>query len=262
MGDRTDKTANTEIEVEQKFVLANSGDVSSIEQKLVSLGFKRNGPEVTFTDWYFDLPAPVWALTLRDCWLRYREYTSGDQTSGVWQLKRGKNKEKSRATVYEEIEGSNAITVALSMLGAEENIESSTATGSAADDSNTEDDTFEFGEIPSLPSGCSLVPFARFETTRSGWTCSRGDESTFQGLSVDLDGTDFGFMVGEVEALVQHENDIPGAQKQIEDLTKIIISPCDIDKPAIGKLETYLIQRRPDHFEALVEAGLMKALTN
>ena len=265
-------TKPAEIEVERKFSLdpASGGtNLAVIEVRLASLRFRRSGVDVRFTDWYFDLPGPDWALSVRDCWLRYRDVTPTDKSNaprGVWQLKRGRRslgRSEDSTTVYEEIEGEAAISAALAMIPADKDgrefamIQADRGFGG-----------YFGGEVvPSLPAGCGLVPFARFETTRSGWTIpdiadgDAGDlSSQFHGLSVDIDSTDFGYAVGEVEAVVGREEEVSNAQNRIGSLTKQIIGEGSYDhngQSTPGKLETYLMQRNPYLYKACLDAGVM-----
>lgn len=262
-----------DIEVEQKFSLPASSDVMLVEEKLSSLGFVRSGPEKRIVDWYFDLPAPNWVLTLKDCWLRYRAVTADDgvDTFGDWQLKIGQPESTNRggnATVYEEIAGKEAINRALLLLRDNEAL----SNGGEIDQRET-GTALQHKEIyePPLPNGCGLSPFARIETRRSTWIAAQRDsamtssDSNFIGLIVDLDGTNFGYMVGEVEVVVHQEKDVADARKRIEALVSQISkvhedgnSISHSAAPAIGKLEYYLMKNNPEHYNACVEAGSIR----
>jgi len=258
-----------ELEVEQKFALPNTSSVAEIERKLASLGFERIGRKAEFTDWYFDLPAPHWSLTLQDCWFRYREVKIGDKTSwgwkGSWQLKRGRQiaddgsslNAGGGATVYEEIEGQDAVDAALSMLS-NENID---IDGCSVD--NKIDAKYDGFDIPHLGEGCGLTPFARFETRRTCWAVLNfeSSDSDFVGLTVELDGTNFGYMVGEVETMVYSEDKVANAKDRVAKLVSKLGSDEDGNSgtsvPPAGKLETYMIENRRDHYDACIKAGVM-----
>mmetsp|Transcript_36975 Transcript_36975/g.54098 ORF Transcript_36975/g.54098 Transcript_36975/m.54098 type:complete len:350 (+) Transcript_36975:61-1110(+) len=260
-------TNEMELEVEQKFALPNTSSVNDIERKLASLGFELVGQKAEFTDWYFDLPPPHWSLTLRDCWFRYREVKIGNVSNwgwrGSWQLKRGRQvaQEKNSGggvTVYEEIEGQDAIDTALSMLPKD-----------VIDVTECKfDEQYDGFDIPHLPEKCGLIPFARFETRRTCWAILNFDspavDSDFVGLTVDLDGTNFGYAVGEVETIVYSEDKIASAKERVSKLVSKLSSDDESENvgggapvPTAGKLETYMIEHRRDHYDACIKAGVM-----
>lgn len=246
----SESPGTNEIEVERKFSLSTDpSGATSVESKLKKLGFERAGREKKFTDTYFDTPSPDWVLTTRDNWLRFREYVLNDRREGVWQLKLGRMLPDDATTVYEEISGAEAISTAVGILRQEGVLEPETFAGSIENEDETS----------SLPKGYGLVPFAAFETTRCGWSPISGRGSPYEGLTVDIDGTDFGYTVGEVEAVVEREKDVPCAKERIEMLLNEIVGAGDSAVPALGKLETYLIKRSPEHYSACIEAGSMKA---
>ena len=96
-------------------------------------------------------------------------------------------------------------------------------------------------------------------------------------LVVDLDTTDFGYAVGEVEAVVQRPDQVPAARAAIaEFLDTLLLRLYDNDDEeqddenhdhgdgdqapkaaAVGKLEYYLQTRRPDVYQIMVEAGVV-----
>lgn len=274
-----------DIEVEQKFAL-RSTSIESVEETLRSLGFRPYGGGTgqdgrkCITDWYFDAPGPHWSLTRNDFWLRYRESRvdkgglgkEGDvgvasSTGGVWELKVGRSGGRGQAgggvTVYEEVQGEKAVGDALRDLAwlPED--------ASAAEGFGPSYAAFEVPSIPEGWRGC-LIPFARIETSRSSWTIPEGRTEAadaaakFAGLAVDLDGTDFGYMVGEVEAVVHDENKIDGARDRIKTLvSELAFGEADTggDSVAVGKLEFFLMNESPDHYEACVKAGTMRSKT-
>lgn len=226
-----------ELEVEQKFALLD-GNVTRVEARLMEIGFRKRG-EKDMVDWYFDTPDPNWILTPRDCWLRYREVDTG---AALWQLKRGRRHEGDGATVYEELEGDEAIEASLSVLA--NTIESSMVL-----------EEFEGRPVPKLPRPLGLVPFARIETHRSSWTFSDESEA-YDGLTVDLDGTQYGYMVGEVEAVVSDESNVPLVKERIINLIRQIFPEQDASSQVpVGKLEHFLIRQRPEHYKACIEGG-------
>jgi hypothetical protein len=165
--------------------------------------------------------------------------------NGEWQLKQGRG-ESSTSTVYEETEGDVAVSNALSLL--EEN---------TRDEPSTKSETFDGYAIPKIPGGenCGLLPFCRLETTRSSWSAG-GDH---EGMVVDLDATNTGYGVGEVETLVEEASDIAKAKERVQSLISRITENINSDDgPAIGKLEHYLINNRPQHYQACIESGVIK----
>ena len=119
-------------------------------------------------------------------------------------------------------------------------------------------DGFPAPEIPG-ESSLGLTPFCRLETTRSSWIIDESATSTnvYSGLKVDLDSTNTGHAVGEVEAVVENDKDIPGAQKLVHDLIAELCGGSN-DGPALGKLEHFLIHNRPDHYDLCVRSGVIK----
>ena len=224
---------NAALEVEQKFALNDGG--SNVQRRLTELGFTKKG-EIDMVDWYFDTPEPNWVLTTQDCWLRCRQTDQGSK----WELKRGR-RHQGGATVYEELEGEEAIEASISMLP-------------KMDSTMVVPDEYEGYAVPKLPWSAELLPFARIETHRSSWTFS-GESELYSGLVVDLDGTQYGYMVGEVEAVVYNESDIPMAQERISSLVRIISPKPGKCQESVGKLEHYLIRCRPEHYKACVESG-------
>ena len=267
-----------ELEIEKKFAIRDEQSAKEMEQKLASLGFIISRRE-EFVDYYFDLPAPRWHFSLQDCWFRYREKKIKIMNDwgwrGAWQVKRGKKEEHTGArdndgmTTYEEFQGKQAKELILAKLNALE----------ALDDNTSGFDVTppEFAyDIPHLAGAESLVPFARLETFRTCYTTAEGE---FSNLKVDVDKTDFGYMVGEVEAVLTADgtNDkeqVIAAKEKIRQLVDLI-SECDNESdnasmaamagsgerisilPVLGKLEYYLINHSREHYDACVKAGIL-----
>jgi thiamine-triphosphatase len=234
------KTACSMLEVEQKFVLSDVESTTSIESKLVDLGMAKNG-ETYMVDWYFDLDVPT--LTPLDKWLRYRDVLG---KGGVWQLKKGQRHEGG-VTVYEEVEGDEAVQQALDIINWQTEMPPTTPI--------TE---YEGYQIPDLPDPtCGLVPFCRLETKRTCWRYPHGDSSS---LAVDLDVTNYGYMVGEVEIVVETKDEVQEAQHRIEEFARFLLPSLDSEaEPAVGKLEHYLMAHRPEFYRACVERGNIPA---
>ena len=282
MRDNDNNPANTssgqqsELEVEKKFPLLNDPNASTnLKQALSSLGFEMTHQE-EFVDWYFDLPAPNWRFSLNDIWIRYREKKwKLDKNTygwrGVWQVKRGKprngsEKENDGMTVYEEYQGVAAKEMILDLLCNLENEENCPV----LDESTTETlPSSEYNDIPHLDGAEKLVPFSKFKTFRSCWQILDHveDNNSFKGLKVDIDRTDIGFAVGEVEAVCgsdSNEEAVDLEKKKIGKLVDLLlnsqgneIGETNCDARSMGKLEYYLFTNSKEHYDACIEAGVI-----
>lgn len=265
---------DAELEVEEKFPLP--ADIAPVEAKLRELGFApKGGGVISFVDTYYDYPSPHWYLTPRDCWLRFRgaKRTASDgDWEGKWQLKirrRSSEADDSAAVAYEEIQGEAALERVVEILVSADvggdNVE-------ARDSHDTA--TRSIVDAPLAPD--DLVPFAQFQTTRSSWVIDEkmakvisSASSEYFGLSVDIDATDFGYGVGEVEAVLHKGDDMADARKRIGRLVAEICAASDQaesltsgagDLPTVGKLETYLMEKRPEHYHAITNAGVFEPI--
>jgi hypothetical protein len=125
-------------------------------------------------------------------------------------------------------------------------------------------DQFVGFDIPKIDNNTQLYPFCRLETRRSSWEVHprESSEHVFSGLAVDLDETNTGHSVGEVEIVVDDDRQVNDAKRRIRALVaKLTEGEDSHDGPAIGKLEHYLIYNRPDHYEACVHKGVIKDKT-
>ena len=244
-----------EFELKQKFVIPTSSHVLSIENKLQDFGFKKHMTH-TFTDWYFDLPSPHWCLTPDDAWLSYREYeTKEKKIIGKWRLKlRPTNDYSKLATVREELEGDGALHKTLDILSKKTYANTKAIVPK-------EDLLREWGtNIPSHEKlkDTNLVPFARFETIRSTWIST--DTKEYSNLKVDIDGTSFGFMLGEVEMMVTDEYRIKDASQKISTFVNNVLS-CTGEEDGsyykTSKLEMYLRTQSPEHYILLLTSGVI-----
>jgi thiamine-triphosphatase len=236
-------------EVEEKFSLTNRNR-DQLETRLRNLGFSTSC-SVHMIDWYYD--NADFDLTRRDCWLRCRE-TVGDPDSRQWQLKRRAITRDARsAAVYEEIEGHRAIDDVSAILmkhrkSGTEAMKKTLLTISLPSQDAASDNT----PIPSMPIS-ELAVFAKIMTQRSSWKASCGP---FQQLTVDLDMTDYGYAVGEVEAVVAESDQIEAART----LVRKLVQAMDVSSPsdeASGKMECFLKRYRPDVYRICVESGVI-----
>lgn len=173
--------------------------------------------EKVFTDIYYD--KKDYSLTLRDKWLRERQ--------GKWELKipagGGKNTDKT-ANQYKELETEEEIRENLNLpgLGALKN------------------DLLETG----------YFVYCQCTTTRKKY---KKDD-----FIIDLDDVefpDFFYKIGEIELMVNDENEIA---KAIERINKFVLSFGLKILPVRGKVIEYLKQKSPNHYRALVSAGQVK----
>lgn len=247
----TSGTGMVAIEVEQKFAVSNAGP-----HVLEDLGFApRSKTPVVMTDWYFD--DDNFSLLRRDCWLRHRALVSAStdetttttttRTHGSWQLKVGSGGSGSRTTVYTEIEGREAVEEALSNL---DSFKGMVLNLPAALLSDRTTPTILLSMLPNS----SLTAFARIGTFRSSWT--RTDE-LFRSIKIDLDSTDFGYAVGEVEIEVSDPALVERARERVQEVIRAISGPLKESEKTMGKLEYYLVHHRPDVYQIAVVCNVI-----
>ena len=262
------------IEVETKFRIDSTNsdkDDSSgdVKDRLRSLGFVPC-QSVRFVDHYYDEETTL-SLSLRDTWLRFRA-TSAD--SGQWQLKRGKNVKASNSTaaVYEELEGEDAISEVMKILKEQITIEKRSESVVENPETSKLPNYFKYPpKIPSTdPKSKSLKAFCSLETSRETYewsgTGNSNDRNDDQGISsrdlkgikVDLDQTNLGYAVGEVEKVVHEESEVHQANEQISAIIDQILEGKPRQDPPCGKLESYLKIHRPDHYRKLLEKGVLQ----
>lgn len=211
------------IEVERKFVPG-----PGTEDRLQELGGILEH-RVTFRDSYYD--TPELNLMRADHWLRQREGSG-------WEFKcPGAGGVSGPHTEYVEVTAEPAIVAQLcAVLGAE-------ALGA--------------GGVAAVLGPLRLQEVASFVTKRSSWKLVlAGAEEEFP-LRVDLDTADFGYAVGEVEALVHKEAEVPAALEKIHSLSSMLGVPAEEKAPA--KLIVYLQHFRPQDYQRLLEANSSRA---
>ncbi|XP_072357704.1 thiamine-triphosphatase-like [Scyliorhinus torazame] len=171
-------------------------------------------------DRYFD--TEDYRLTLADFWLRRRD--------GLWQLKSPAGAQPGLTTQYRETEGEPAILSLLAPL---------LAPGAGGLPERVE-------QLLDAPH--QLREFAAIVTERTSYWLESG-------LRVDLDRAGFGHQLGEIEALVGSEDEIPDALSRIQDLARKLDLQDGERQP--GKVYTFLQRFRPDHFQRLSEAAIL-----
>ena len=243
-----------ELEVEEKFIISSMED---IEQQLKQNGFSER-KKIEFTDIYYDIPQSFYPLSLNDYWLRYRY---DNESSGIWQLKcripsTTNNDNVTKTTVYQEYQGDEALERVTIFLQNNNNNNEKMKDENGGLLSKEQLDTLMDCPANILPEQLvnkwNLQAFAKFTTIRSSW--NQGQKTI---MSVDLDGTDFGHVVGEVEMIVSKEDDIPMAKQKIQHLLQTLNVSSDNNTTAAGKLETYLHKYNPTHYNACVQAGIL-----
>lgn len=100
----------------------------------------------------------------------------------------------------------------------------------------------------------NILPFASFQTIRRKYR--------IQKFSLDLDLSyfeDFVYRIAELELEVETPEEIPLAEKEI--LAFIQGLGLENQQPVRAKLIEYLFQKKPNHYQALVNAGIVKMIS-
>lgn len=209
------------IEVELKFVPG-----PCTEQRLRELGASLER-QLTFRDSYYD--TPELDLMRADHWLRLREGSGWEfkcPGAGAAAGRSGQN------TAYLEVTTEPAIVARLcEVLGAVVPAEEGVA-----------------GVLGPL----RLREVASFVTQRSSWKLALSGSQRGALLRVDLDTADFDYAVGEVEALVSEEAEVPAALEEILNLSNMLGVPAQEKAPA--KIIVYLQRFRPQDYQQLLKA--------
>lgn len=151
--------------------------------------------QVTFRDSYYD--TPELSLMQADHWLRQREGSG-------WELKcPGTAGVSEPHQEYVEVTVEPAVVAQLcEVLGAE---------------------VLGAGGVAAVLGPLGLREVASFVTKRSSWKLVlSGVDEEEPPLRVDLDTADFGYTVGEVEALVHKEAEVPAALEKIRRLSSML----------------------------------------
>ncbi|XP_013365879.1 PREDICTED: thiamine-triphosphatase isoform X1 [Chinchilla lanigera] len=177
------------IEVERKFVPG-----PGTEERLQELGGSLEH-QIIFRDTYYD--TPELNLMRSDHWLRRREGSG-------WELKcPGAVGVSGTHTKYLELTSDPAIVARLCQV--------------------LEAEGLGTGGVAAVLGPLGLQEVASFVTKRSSWKLLfSGTDEEEPPLRVDLDTADFGYAVGEVEALVREETEVPCALEKIQSLSKML----------------------------------------
>ncbi|XP_039110679.1 LOW QUALITY PROTEIN: thiamine-triphosphatase [Hyaena hyaena] len=217
-GPRPDITDQALIEVERKFIPG-----PGTEKRLQELGGTLEH-QVTFRDSYYD--TPELSLMQADHWLRQREGSG-------WELKcPGTAGVSEPHQEYVEVTVEPAVVAQLcEVLGAE---------------------VLGAGGVAAVLGPLGLREVASFVTKRSSWKLVlSGVDEEEPPLRVDLDTADFGYTVGEVEALVHKEVEVPAALEKIRRLSSMLGVPVQERAPA--KLIVYLQRFQPQDYQRLLQ---------
>lgn len=255
---------SSSFEVEKKFVVP-----ANIEERLLQWEFVKHR-QLDMTDWYFDTPS--FELLQQNVWLRCRKLghvnDKDEHNGGPWQIKIGQQqnsnnlRDDSAIPVYVEMEGVPALEKAASYLYPSKGLVKAPGyPNSKDDDGSSFFAKYTVPQVPALPAtdgslASQLVPLARIFASRSSWM------NTKLNIRVDLDETDFGHAVGEVEMVVEDEACVDSARTQVREwVTKLQESTVDSSSvspiSAMGKLEYYLYHYRPHVYRVCVECGVL-----
>ncbi|XP_060475293.1 thiamine-triphosphatase isoform X2 [Panthera onca] len=210
--------AHALIEVERKFIPG-----PGTEKRLQELGSTLEH-QVTFRDRYYD--TPELSLMRADYWLRQREGSGWELkcpgTAGV----SGPHQEYVELTVEPAVVAQLCEVLGTEVLGA--------------------------GGVAAVLGPLGLQEVASFVTKRSAWKLVlSGTDEEEPPLRVDLDTADFGYTVGEVEALVHEEAEVPVALEKIYSLSSMLGVPVQETAPA--KLMVYLQRFQPQDYQRLLQ---------
>ncbi|KAJ6653080.1 hypothetical protein lerEdw1_010166 [Lerista edwardsae] len=250
--------ASAPIEVEQKFLYG-----PGTEEKLAALGATLQGT-ASFRDKYYD--TPDWRLTLADHWLRERE-------GAGWELKRPPQSGSGRSQAAER-QPPQCLRQAQSPCRVPDGHTSQhplEQTGRPSLATQYQEVTCPLeivaqvcgllgvrleagwqGDVAKAVERLGLEEFASFVTRRRKYRLGS--------LSVDLDEADFGYAVGELEAVVGRQEEVPEALQRIQQLASQL--GFDQKTRIPGKMSVYLHKFRPAHYDTLVQARRLQRVAD
>jgi len=174
--------------------------------------------EKTFTDTYYD--TADYLLTKKDIWLRQR----GENFELKVAVHFGYDRP---ADQYDEITNDKSIREKLNI---------------AADT----------GDMIKDLAAQGITPFIVCQTTRRKY---KFDEFTLVDMDIVKYDNDSTYTLAEIECMVENQSDVPAAIERIHALAQK--HGCK-DELVRGKVVQYLMNHKPEHFEALVKAGVIK----
>lgn len=193
--------------------------LTDTEQQALLLGAHELGQK-TVEDSYLD--DDNYSLTTRDYWFRERD--------GAYELKaplKSSNGSPTLTNRYNEITDIDAIRQELSLTDGID-----------------------------LPSALSIAGIRRFMTC-----CTVRNSYEKQGFHIDIDtvtyaDSTFKYAIAEIELLIEDESQANEAENRIVKFARSF--DLTTDKVILGKVGAYLQAVEPDHYRALVEAGVFK----
>lgn len=209
-----------------------------------------------FHDQYFD--TPDFDLTLRDMWLRKRK--------GSWELKCPTALSKTEETIGEQPNETSLCTrykeitslpeIKLKVKEVFKNCAGGSINTGQRNDHlvmveqlSHEEHCGPEGFSDSLPGELHLLCFAEFTTVRCCFTLPE------EGVQIVLDQADFGYSVGEIEVLVQEEEDVGSAMEKIGKAARKLSLTRNLRIE--GKMGVYLQRYCPKHYAKLKNAEII-----
>eukprot|EP00166_Cyanidium_caldarium_P003365 ctg_325.g92 len=98
-----------------------------------------------------------------------------------------------------------------------------------------------------------IAAFAHIETER----VSIMGEHAGRRVRIDLDRADYGYTVGEIETLAHDEDDVAAAERDV--LALAVAAGLQAQESPRGKLAEFLHRHRPEHYAALMRAGILRS---
>lgn len=126
----------------------------------------------------------------------------------------------------------------------------------------------EITDLHEIAAKLQLEPGVDFETalSRAGikrfMTCYTDRRSyEKQGFHIDIDAATyqdsaFRYAIAEIELLIENEAEADEADRRIVEFAKGF--DLTVDEVVLGKVAAYLKAEKPDHYDALVAAGVLK----
>nr|XP_020665405.1 thiamine-triphosphatase isoform X1 [Pogona vitticeps] len=264
------------IEVEQKFFFG-----PDTAEKLVALGATLEG-NITFRDQYYDVPD--FRLTLADHWLRQREGTGwelkcppqpqegarvpGSATGSATKNEKPRCVPQAPAGDHDDLRQPLPPLQPLERAGRRESATKylevtcpREIVARVCELMGVDPEPSWWENVAVATKELSLQEFASFVTRRRQYRLDN--------LNVVLDEADFGYAVGEVEAIVRKWEEVSEALENIQKLgyqlgeEAISFGPflksIDMRTRFPGKMSAYLYKFRPAHYNLLMQAGRLRS---
>nr|XP_020665406.1 thiamine-triphosphatase isoform X2 [Pogona vitticeps] len=252
------------IEVEQKFFFG-----PDTAEKLVALGATLEG-NITFRDQYYDVPD--FRLTLADHWLRQREGTGwelkcppqpqegarvpGSATGSATKNEKPRCVPQAPAGDHDDLRQPLPPLQPLERAGRRESATKylevtcpREIVARVCELMGVDPEPSWWENVAVATKELSLQEFASFVTRRRQYRLDN--------LNVVLDEADFGYAVGEVEAIVRKWEEVSEALENIQKLGYQL--GIDMRTRFPGKMSAYLYKFRPAHYNLLMQAGRLRS---